>query len=335
LAQASRILGALGCILLIGAVIASSWYIPNLKTVVGFAASAGFGSLSVSYGSTNVFSWHVISTHFYVLIVVALSSYYAVLLIVLAPAWAISIWRKHTKGTRHAFALVVWVLVPLAATTFAVNKDPRFTAPVLPAVALFLAHMILELFDRWRLYRVAAVVLMIVPIVAYASASLPAMERFGAFSLGRWGFWSPHLAWYASIPSSEGAWDQEEITREVCRDAQQSPPGARLFIPLAHQYLNNVNLEYFTTRLKCNVQVIGLPSPLKTPKDVADFIEAVNPVYALVITNVPEPRLAPESENAMKEEAEKLVTRPDSGFHLLYRRSLGATGKEIFIYRRN
>jgi hypothetical protein len=37
----------------------------------------------------------------------------------------------------------------------------------------------------------------------------------------------------------------------------------------------------------------------------------------------------------MKEEAERIVTRPNSGFHLLYRRSLGATGKDFQIYRRD
>jgi len=87
--------------------------------------------------------------------------------------------------------------------------------------------------------------------------------------------------------------------------------------------------------MKCNLQVIGLPPPLQTPKEVGDFIGAVKPVYVLVVPDVPEPQLAPEWANAMKEEAERIVTRPDSGFHLLFRRSLGATGKEILIYRRN
>jgi 4-amino-4-deoxy-L-arabinose transferase-like glycosyltransferase len=328
-----RILGALGCILLIGGVIASSWYIVNLKTVMGFAASAAFGRLSVNYGITSVFSWHVIADYLYLIMVAALSCYYAVLLTVLLPIWAASIWRKPTMDTPHALGLLVWVIVPLAVTTFAVNKDPRFIAPFLPAVALFLARMIIVVFDRWRLYRAAAV-LLIVPALAYASASLPAMERFGDFRLGRLIFWSPHLAWYASIPSSEGAWDQKEIAGEVCRDARQAPRGARLLITLSHQYLNNENLEYLTTRLKCNVQVIGLP-PLQTPKEVASFIDAVKPLYVLVVPNVPEPQYAPEFANVMKEEAEKMVTRPDSGFHLLYRASLGATGKDVQIYRRN
>jgi 4-amino-4-deoxy-L-arabinose transferase-like glycosyltransferase len=326
--------GAFGCILLIGGIIASSWYLPNLKTVVGFALSAGFGQLSVNYGSTIVFSWSVISNYFYVLINVALSCYYAVLLIVLAPAWVASIWRRHAGGTRHALALVVWVVVPLVATTFAVNKDPRFTTPVLPVVALFLARMIRAVFDRWRFYPAAAAALMIVPALAYASASLSVMERFGGFSLGRWAFWSPHLAWYASIPSREGGWDQWEMAGELCRDARQAPLGARLLIPLSHLYLNNGNLAYLTTRLKCNVEIIGLPQ-LQTPKDVADFIDGIKPVYVLVVPNVPEPQLAPEFANVMKDEAEKMVTRPNSGFHLLFRRSLGVTGKDVLIYRRD
>jgi 4-amino-4-deoxy-L-arabinose transferase-like glycosyltransferase len=332
---AVKVLGALGCILLIGGVIASSWYIPNLKTVFGFAVSAGFGQLSVNYGSSNVFSWHVISDYFYVVTVAALSCYYAILLIALLPAWATSTWRRHTQETRHSLALLVWVVVPLVATTFAVNKDPRFTAPFLPAVALFLARMIGTVFGRGRLYPAAAAVLMIVPGFACASASLPAMERFGDFRLGRWVFWSPHLTWFASIPSNEGDWGQKEIVREVCRDAQQAPRDARLLIPLAHQYLNNANLAYLATLLKCNVPVIGLPPQFQTPSEVADFMDAAKPVYVVAVPNVPEPQLAPAFVNVMKEEAERIVTRPDSAFHLLYRRSLGVTGKEILIYRRN
>jgi 4-amino-4-deoxy-L-arabinose transferase-like glycosyltransferase len=330
--RALRILSALGCILLIGAVIASSWYARNLRTVLGFAAGLGLGQPGISVGSTDVFSWSVISTHFYVLIVDVLSCYYVILLIALLPAWAISIRWKRPKGTSHALALLVWVLVPFAVTTFAVTKDPRYTSSIWPAVALFLARMIGVVFDRWRLYPAVAAGLMIVPTLAYASASLPALTRFGDFKLGRWVFSSPHLAWYASIPSSEGAWDQKEIIREVCRDSRQASQGARLLVLLSHTYMNSESLAYLTTLLKCSVQVIGLPQ-LQTPKDVADFIDAVQPAYVWVVPDVPEPQLA--YVNAMKEAAEKLVTRPGSGFHLLYRRSLGTSGKDVLIYRRN
>jgi 4-amino-4-deoxy-L-arabinose transferase-like glycosyltransferase len=330
--RALRIFGALGCIFLIGGLIASSWYVGNLRTVVGFAVGLGLGRPGVSVGSTDVFSWNVLSTHFYILIADVLSCYYVILLMALLPAWAISIRRKRAKGTSHALTLLVWGLVPFVVTTFAVTKDPRYTSSIWAAVALFLARMIRVVFDRWRLYPVVVAGLMIVPTLAYASTSLPAMTRFGDFKFGRWVFWSPHLVWYASIPSSAGAWDQTEIVREVCRDAQQAPQGARLLVLLSHTYMNNESLAYLTTRLKCSVQVIGLPQ-LQTPKDVADFIEAVKPVYVWVVPDVPEPQLA--YVNAMKEEAEKLVTRPDSDFHLLFRRPLGATGKEVLIYRRN
>lgn len=332
--KALKTLGALGCIFIIGALVASPWYVRNLRSVVDFALALGLGKRFLSQGSTDIFSWSVISFYFHLLVVCALSCYYAILLAALLPAWIISIWRKRSKGTSHSLALLAWAL-PFAVTTFAVTKDPRYTSCMWPAVALFLARMIRVVFDRWRLYPAVAVGLMIVPTIAYASASLPVMARFGDFRLGRWIFWSPHLTWYASSPSNEGAWGQAEIIRDVCRDAQQAPPDARLFIPLAHQYLNNINLEYLTARLKCKVQVIGLPMPLQTPKEVADFIDAVKPVYVLVVPDVPEQLLAPEFANAMKVEAEKIVTRPDSGFQLLYRRSLGPTGKEILIYRRN
>ncbi|MDP8983090.1 MAG: glycosyltransferase family 39 protein [Acidobacteriota bacterium] len=333
-ANALRVAGSLLAIGSIGAVIASSWYITNLKTVLGFAVSAGFGKLSVSYGNTNVFAWDVVSAYLFQLAIAAVSGYYAVLSIAILPAWAASAWRKHTQELSRALPLLLWLLVPLAVTTFAINKDPRYTAPLLPALALLLARMLRAVLGRWRLRSYAIAVLLVIPVLAYASASLPIMERFGSFAFGRWIIWSPHVGWFALAPGSAGAWDQKEIFRDVCRDAQQAPPGSRLFIPLAHQYLNNVNLAYLMKRMKCNVEVIGLPPPLQTSKEVSDFIETIKPLYVVVVPDVPEPQLAPKFANVMKEEAERLVTRPGSDFCPFLRRSAGNTGKEIQIYRR-
>jgi hypothetical protein len=215
-----------------------------------------------------------------------------------------------------------------------VNKDPRYTAPVMPVIALALAHFMTDLFNRGPLLRPVAALLLVVPILAYATASLPALSSVGQFNLGRWVFWSPHLAWYASVPDAAGDWGQRAIMEAVCRDAQRSQPGARVFIPLAHQYLNNSNLAYLSSRLKCDVQILGLPQEIQGAKEVANWIDGVKPAYVLVIPNVPEPELAPPFANLMKEEAEGVVTRQDSGFDLMYRGSLGGTGKEILIYRR-
>jgi 4-amino-4-deoxy-L-arabinose transferase-like glycosyltransferase len=331
--QLIKVLRAIGCIVLIAGVVASPWYLPNLKTVLGFAFSAGFGRLSVDYGSTDVFSWHVVSEYLLVVIVAALSCYYAVLLIALIPLWAALARRGRAKIDSRTLALLLWIIVPFTVTTFAVNKDVRFTAPVLAPVALFLAHTISTIFGRWRRYSLVAAGLVLVPALAYGVASLPAMKGLGELKIGRWVLWSPHLAWYASTPSSEGDWGQEEIGMVLCRDAHLGR--ARLFIPLAHQYLNNVNLQYLVTRLGCGVQVFGLPPQLRTWKEVADFVDGLKPLYVIVVPEVPEPQLAPQSVNFMKAEAEGMVARRGSGFHLMYRASLGATGTDIEIYRRD
>ncbi len=107
-----------------------------------------------------------------------------------------------------------------------------------------------------------------------------------------------------------------------------------MVVPLAHTYLNNSNLAYLSSKLKCDLQILGLPGELQTTRQVADWMQALKPSYVLVIPNVPEPELAPPFGNIMKEEVEQMVTRRDSGFSLVYRGSLGATGKEILIYRR-
>ena len=331
---ALRTILALCSILAIGGAIASIWYIANLKTILGFALSAGYGKLSVNYGNTSVFSWPVISTYWALLVVCALSCWYAVLFLGLLPFWIKSLWSKGANNIGTGAVIFLWVLVPFAATTLGVNKDPRYTAPFLPALALFLAYLIRSVFGRTRFFPIIAGALMIVPTIAYASASLPALEHMGDFKIGRWVFWSPHLAWYASVPASEGGWDQQQILNMVCSDAQTRPNGARVLIPIAHQYLNNANMAYYATRLKCNVQVIGIPQELKAGPQFEDWFKAVKPVYVLAIPDVPQPDLAPPFANNAKEEAERMVSRRDSGFSLMYRGSLGATGKEYLIYRR-
>ncbi|HEY6393587.1 MAG TPA: glycosyltransferase family 39 protein [Bryobacteraceae bacterium] len=321
-------------ILLAGGIIASIWYLPNRRSIYSYALSTGFGKLAENYGSTNVFSPAVLFQYFVVLAICAFSCYYVLLAIGLLPWGVRALFRKVGMKTLHKFGLICWLIVPLAVTSFGVNKDPRYVAPILPAMALLLAYFIAFIFGRTRWFAAFAGALMIVPTIAYASASLPAFERLGDFTIGRWVIWSPHLAWYASIPSSEGAWDQAKIVEMVCRDAQTAPDASRMLITLAHQYLNNANMGYIASRLKCKAQIIGIPQDLKPGPQLTEWLDGAKPAYVLAIPVVPQPELAPPFANDGKNEVERIVSQPGSGFRLFYRGSLGFTGKEYLIYRR-
>ncbi len=332
--QALKVGRGLACILLIGGGIAASWYLLNWSSVLGFAFSAGFGKLSLDYGDADVFSLKVLWGYLVLVITVAVSFYYCILLLSLLPIRAAITWPRILKPSRKALALGLWIIVPLAVTSFGVNKDPRYTTPVMPAIALVLTHVMTDVLDRRAWLRKCTVVLFVIPILAYSVASFPALSVLGEARLGRWVFWSPHLAWFVSVPDSAGAWGQREILVTVCRDRQHSQGGGTVVVPLSHTYLNNNNLAYLSSKLKCDLQIRGLPGELQTAKQVADWLQAVKPSYVLVIPDVPEPELAVTTGNIMKEEVEQMVTRSSSGFSLLYRGPLGATGKEILIYRR-
>jgi hypothetical protein len=232
----------------------------------------------------------------------------------------------------HTAVLFSWVLVPLIATTLAINKDVRYTAPFLPAIGLGLARLIVVVCGR-RLLPVGAA-LFVIPAITYASATLPAGRLTADFRIGSFTIWSPHLAWYASAPSNDGAWQQRRIVDALCREGTRPAPDNRVLIPLAHQYLNNVNLDYWMMRFGCQLEVYGIPQDLQAVPQVAKLIADLNPRYVVVVPSVPQPELAPEFANRLKEAAEHLVIVPASGFALTDRESLGATGNEFLIYER-
>jgi 4-amino-4-deoxy-L-arabinose transferase-like glycosyltransferase len=313
--------------------VASIWYVPNLKSLLTFGVSASYGRLALNYGSADVVSLAVIRQYWFTIVVCALSSYYFFLLVVLGGLRPILGRNVKPQGNRvDTIVLLSWVLIPLIATTLAINKDVRYTAPFLPAIGLGVARLIVVVCGR-RLLPIGAG-LLIVPAIAYATATLPAGRLGGDLRLGPFTVWSSHLAWYALAPSNDGAWQQNKIVEALCREGVRPAPYNRVLIPLAHEYLNNVNLGYWVDRAGCQLQVFGIPQDIETVPPLAKLIADLNPRYVVVVPAVPEPELAPEFANRLKEAAEHMVIAPSSGYQLADRESLGATGKEFLIYER-
>jgi 4-amino-4-deoxy-L-arabinose transferase-like glycosyltransferase len=312
--------------------VASVWYLPNFKSIFAFAFSAGYGSLSVNYGSTNVLAPSVVYQYFSSLIFIGLSSFYFVLSGALIGIWIISRLRTTNWLNPSTLVLLSWIFIPLAATTFAVNKDPRYCAPLLPAVSLCLAHMMVRTFDRRSAFPMIVTALLAVPLFAYAVSTIAFRHTAPEFRIGQFTFWSPRLAWLADAPNSDGAWQQREIVDALCRN-YSAAAGNRILIPLAHQYLNNADLSYWMLRYGCGMQVIGIPQTIVTQKDLADWMKAVRPGYVVAVPSVPEPELAPSFANVMKDAVEHMISQRASQYDWVYRGSLGPTGKEFFIYR--
>lgn len=116
--------------LALGAAVASSWYAFNLVYVVGFAASVSVGPLARHYGSISLAAT---ATFLRELVFGALSwPLAAAAAASLVAAWATS----RSRWSSSATFLAAWLGVPLLVVSASVNKELRFSAPALPALAL-------------------------------------------------------------------------------------------------------------------------------------------------------------------------------------------------------
>jgi hypothetical protein len=324
-------LARFGGILLVGGLTAAVWYVPNWQTVNAFARSASNGELSINYGNPDVFSARVVINYLFSLSSAALSTWYAFLLVLAPVAWLLLTKLPAYSRGSHSWLLAAWV-IPLGITTFSINKDTRYVAPLVPIAALWLSHTAAVYCPPRRL-AAASALLLAVPVFAYACSSFPFGERIPRFAVGRFQVWSSHVAYYASAPGDDGAWQQAGIISAMCHDPESPETGDRLLVLLSHRYLNNENLGYLTLRAACRLQVVGVPGAITTSGQLKSFLDQLRPKYVLLVPRVPEPKLAPRFANAMKSEAERLVTS-DPAFQQFYRASLGATGAECFVYRR-
>ena len=126
-------------------ILALPWYAFHLRSTVQYAFAAGYGKSAAVYGTGAIFSFHAIATYLSNVVREGISGYYASLAILLG-GW--TMWRRRThirpldpsqKATRR---LMLFWLLPFVVYLFGQNKDVRFIAPILPALALLLASVL-------------------------------------------------------------------------------------------------------------------------------------------------------------------------------------------------
>ncbi len=113
---------AAAAVLATGAALAGTWYWFNWMRAVGFALSAGFGQTAADFGSAAVFDPRVLFAYLRVL-AGQLSGPYA-----LALAAAVALFPRSFQPW--------WILPPFLVLAFGVNKDPRYAAPLIPALVI-------------------------------------------------------------------------------------------------------------------------------------------------------------------------------------------------------
>lgn len=124
--------------LLIGGVIASTWYVWNLPYVLGFAWKASFGSVAKDYvvGSS-------LSTHRVWLETVLRHALSWPLAIAMAAVLASAVACRRARldaGTRAA----LWGLAPLAVYALSPNQEARLVSPILPLLGALSARAALS-----------------------------------------------------------------------------------------------------------------------------------------------------------------------------------------------
>lgn len=138
--------------LILGGLLAATWYAANLPYVLGFAWSAGFGAVAQDYagegGLTARLDWLT------AIIRDGLSWPLAAAMAATGAAAVLS-GKKVGAGLRAA----LWGLAPLLVYAAGVNREPRLIAPLLPVLAL-LAGRAAVTFDRAPARAAAAAVLL-------------------------------------------------------------------------------------------------------------------------------------------------------------------------------
>lgn len=248
-----RVIVDLIIIALIATPIAAIWYTKNLVTVLGFAASAGFGSLGRPYGSGSVFTIEALSQYWLNLINFGTSFGFLALTVTLGVILLAGRRRTRTGDDRPSsdrsldagklLLLILWLIVPILVLSFAVNKDLRYVVPSLPALAVLTAYGLTRV--PWRGLRIALIaVVVLFGLANYALYSAcDDCLSVHQVQIGPFVALSSALAW-AHPPISED-WPLDEIVGAIAGDlgpGEREPIQVRVLF--SHPCVNAHVLKY-------------------------------------------------------------------------------------------
>lgn len=205
---------------LVGVLLAATWYAENAPYVLGFAWSAGFGKVARDYSGAGGLGarldWlrEILRDGFSIPLAAAMAATAAAAAI---PARRASL----DEGSRTA----LWGLAPLLVYAAGVNREPRMVAPLLAVPALLAARAAVS-FPRPAARGFAAAVLLGAGLWVCADQTFRAgPERALAYN-GR--------------PSADAGWDRGALVDAVVRAAG---PDAVAAVALEHRNLNANNLS--------------------------------------------------------------------------------------------
>lgn len=318
-------------VMLVAVPVAALWYAKNLASVVRYAVSGGFGALGRPYGTGSVFSLSAVTDYWLRLANFGLSVGFSCLLLAILAGWCLAKLRKRTPtfATRDTGALALllaWWVFPFLVLTFAVNKDPRYAVPMLPAIALLIALGISELSDRRR--RLAFGLVALFSISNYFLYSFDSRWNDVELRFGRLVLLAGTLDW-AQPPVSEN-WPAEAIVNAIADDAaRRGATRPRVRVLFSHPRLNAHALNYFAT--------LRVRSPrfatvhFSTPTPLPELIEQIQADFEYLLVKSADP--GPAMLNVRNREVAAALSRGDLRYEPLSALGL-PDGSQAEIYGR-
>jgi 4-amino-4-deoxy-L-arabinose transferase-like glycosyltransferase len=258
------------------ALIALPWYGRNWRKTLDHAFRSGFSPMADQYGMGDPYSLDVVWRYFAHWVNNGISGAYFLLLMALAGTalWYKIRMRRQALPAEGRTLVLLWFL-PFLMFLFGRNKDIRFTAPLLPAVAILLAWMADSFLSSLkRSGRLAFSLLFAFPLLAYLHTSFGLL---GSTRLAWGGFvlLSPHLS-HARRPDPQ-TWPHQEIL-DVMRLQPLSSGERRLMLGSDTAHFNANNFELAAAEGSYSFQITtsayedDLPSLLNAVNSTTFFL---------------------------------------------------------------
>lgn len=327
------LLAVFGATLGTGAVVAATWYARNLRGAISAAANSGFGSVASDYGSRSVLAWQTLSAYWLRVAVDVVSPLLALFLTVVLVAVLVARWRGRLdapvfRDAGAPRALVWWIAVPFVVLSLGVNKDIRFLAPALPALAILgaagLDALTLRRSSAW--FTGGALLAVFVP---YLLGSFAAPAELGGLGPGARSVLLAGTGGYVRAPSAE-SWPIAEVERAIEAEATNAGlTSPRVTLLFDHPRINVNNLQYqrdFTGGV-----VVYQSSPYMTPLTDAAGERLVLENSDYLVTKSRD--LGPEFVNVLNARIAADVEAGGLGWVEVGRRTL-PDGSDLVVWRR-
>lgn len=243
-------------IILMGAVVAGTWYFKNLPKVVYFALYSGFSDVAKNWSMGDLFSLNTIFKYWVYLINYGVSFYYfalfAIALFILFLKFAVSIKNivRCFLDRKYQYFLMIWLIVPFLFFTFTVNKDYRYTLPFYPALAILMGMTIVKLTTK-RYSQYIPVLLMLFPLFNYMYISFSPISHYYK--------WEPFILLgdnlaYAHPPRKE-VWPNLQLINLIHTDAiRGGKDNAFTTFLFDHPYMNRLTSNYYAANRNLNIR---------------------------------------------------------------------------------